>query len=91
MARYCGQTATVKSAVTRILDEQTGKMRLMKEPCIILSGVVCLAEYSECRLMCPRAIPSYWREIWLERVAVNAEAGLPSLGGVEESCELVRS
>lgn len=78
MARYCGQTATVKSSVTRIIDEQTGKMRLMKEPCIILAGVVCMAEYSECRLMCPRAIPSYWREIWLERVGVNAPAALPS-------------
>ena len=91
MARYCGQTATVKSAVTQIIDEQTGKMRLMKEPCIILSGVVCLAEYSECRLMCPRAIPSYWREIWLERVAVSAEAGLPSPGVAADRCELVRA
>jgi len=43
-------------------------MRLMKEPCIILEGVVCNAEYAQCRLNCPRAIYSYWRELWLERV-----------------------
>jgi hypothetical protein len=34
----------------------------------MLEGVVCNAEYASCRLNCPRAIPSYWREIWLERV-----------------------
>ena len=58
----------VRKAVTMIIDEPTGKMLHMKQPCIMLEGVVCKAEYASCRLNCPRAIPSYWREIWLERV-----------------------
>lgn len=68
MAPYCGRIATVRQSVTQIIDETTGKMRRMKQPCIMLEGVVCGSEYSQCRLMCPRAIPSYWRELWLERV-----------------------
>ena len=68
MAPYCGGTYRVHSCVTRILDEATGEMRTMKEPCIILEDVVCKAEYARCRLNCPRAFYSYWRELWLERV-----------------------
>jgi len=68
MVPFCGKVVTVRGCVSQILDERTGKMVQMKQPCIILEGIVCNAEYSQCRLMCPRAIPSYWRELWLERV-----------------------
>ena len=68
MTPYCGRVFKVRSRVNRIIDEQTGKMLQMKQPCIILEDVVCKGEYSRCRLNCPRAIPAYWREIWLERV-----------------------
>lgn len=68
MAPYCERVFTVRGRVTRLIDEATGRMLHLKEPCIVLEGVVCGAEYSACRLLCPRAIPSYWREIWLERV-----------------------
>jgi hypothetical protein len=68
MAPYCGRVVKVRSCVTKIIDEPTGKMLHMKQPCIILEGVVCNAEYIKCQLNCPRAIPSYWRELWLERV-----------------------
>ena len=37
----------------------------MKTPCIILSNVVCMADFHR---SCPRKIYAYWREIWLERV-----------------------
>jgi hypothetical protein len=69
MAPYCGRVGQVRKAVTQIIDEPTGKMLHMKQPCIMLEGVVCQAEYARYRLNCPRAIPSYWRELWLERVA----------------------
>lgn len=75
MAVYCGRIVRVKKAVTKIIEEPTGKMLLMKEPCIMLDGVVCNSEYARTRLNCPRAIPSYWREVWLEKVA---EHELPS-------------
>ena len=73
MGAYCGGTFRVRSCVTRILDEKTGEMLHMKQPCIILEGVVCRSEYTRYRLNCPRAIPAYWREIWLERVPEGEE------------------
>ena len=68
MSPYCGRVVTVRNSVTKIIDESTGEVRTMREPCVMLEGVVCKSEYSGCRRMCPREIPSYWREIWLERV-----------------------
>jgi hypothetical protein len=67
MAPYCDRVFKVRSSVSKIIDEKTGQMLHMKQPCIILEGVVCNAEYARFRLNCPRAIYSYWREIWLER------------------------
>jgi hypothetical protein len=71
MAPYCGGTFRVRASVTKIVDEETGRMRQMKQPCIILEGVVCRSEYARWRLNCTRAIPCYWRELWLERVSVE--------------------
>jgi hypothetical protein len=67
---YCGSVQTVRGVVRRFIDEATGCVREAKEPCVVLNGVTCKGEYSTCRLMCPRAIPSYWREIWLEKVEI---------------------
>jgi hypothetical protein len=68
---YCGGTYRVARRVGKIIDEKTGKLVRMKNESIILEGVFCQARYSNCRLFCPRAIYSYWREIWLERVNHN--------------------
>jgi hypothetical protein len=82
MVPYCGRTLRVLKRVTNILDEKTGKMLNMKTPSIILDGAVCQSRYSNCRMFCPRAIYSYWREIWLERVSepdsAVASSGMPS-------------
>jgi hypothetical protein len=72
MVPYCGQTHRVLKRVTKILDEKTGRMQEMKNPCIILESAVCQSRYSECRLFCPRSIYSYWREIWLEKIVSDA-------------------
>jgi hypothetical protein len=69
---YCGETYRVLKSVTKIIDEKTGKMVEMKNPCIILDSVVCQARYSQCRMLCPKSMYPYWREIWLERVAANS-------------------
>jgi len=66
---YCAGTYQVLKRVTKIVNEKTGKMEKMKNPCIILDSVFCQARYSNCRLFCPRSIYSYWREIWMERIA----------------------
>jgi hypothetical protein len=65
MSRFCGQTAIVKARVERCIDEKTGRMLTMKNPCIILESVVCGGVYSS---NCPREFVPFWREIWLERV-----------------------
>jgi hypothetical protein len=68
MVPYCGGTYRVHRRVTRIINERTGEMQVLANPCIVLDGVVCQARYSACRLFCPRNIYPYWREIWLERL-----------------------
>jgi hypothetical protein len=68
MTRYCGGQFRVSHRVTQIINERTGEMLHFKNPCIVLDNVTCRAEYSDKRLMCPRRITPYWREIWLRRV-----------------------
>jgi len=68
MTKYCGGRFRVASRVTRIINEQTGQMMHFKNPCIVLEGADCMGEYSPMRLLCPRRITTYWREIWLRRV-----------------------
>src|SRR5262249_48599419 len=77
MSGYCGGEFVVALRVEQIINEQTGEMMQMKRPCIMLEGVVCKAEYSDRRLFCPRAIPPYWREHWLERVPDGAKVERP--------------
>ena len=69
MAPYCEQTLTVRTRVTRFVDERTGKLVTLKNPCIILEGATCQSRYSDCRIGCPRNIYPWWHEIWLERAS----------------------
>jgi len=69
---YCGGTYRVLKRVTKLIDEKTATMVEMKNPCIILDSVVCQARYSQCRMLCPKSMYPYWREIWLERVEAKA-------------------
>jgi hypothetical protein len=71
MARFCGRTARVKARATRLVDERTGRMLTMKNPCIILEDIVCEGAIT---LNCPREYVCWWREIWLERVDAGASA-----------------
>lgn len=72
MVRHCGKTAAVARRINQIIDEQSGRMLKMREPCIVLQGIVCEGANT---MNCPREITPYWREIWLERV--GAPAGAP--------------
>jgi hypothetical protein len=65
MLKYCGRQARVLRRVNRIIDEPTGRMMELRNPCIILEDVICTSDYHR---LCPRGIYPYWREIWLERV-----------------------
>jgi hypothetical protein len=68
MLKYSGGRYRVQMRVERLINEQTGKMMTMKNPCIQLEDVFCRAECTPKRLGCPRASNTYWREIWLKRV-----------------------
>ena len=72
MARHCGREARVLRRVDRCIDEATGRMLRMKNPCIVLENTVCEGAYN---VNCPRSIYAFWREIWLERVE---EPGAPT-------------
>ena len=65
MSRFCGRTARVKARANRCVDERTGRMLLMKNPCIILEDIVCEGAFTA---NCPREFVCWWREVWLERV-----------------------
>jgi len=69
MVPYCGGTYRVKARIHNFLDEKTGRMTRLKTPAVVLENVWCQSRYSDCRMFCPRAIYSWWREIWLERVS----------------------
>jgi hypothetical protein len=71
MSPYCGSTYKVERKITRIIDERTYKMLEMKNPCIMLEGVRCMARYHPETLLCPKRIPLYFREAWLERAGEN--------------------
>ncbi|WP_225669374.1 hypothetical protein [Bradyrhizobium hereditatis] len=69
---FCGKVFRVKACVERFVDEQTGQLRRMKTPAVILEGVSCKALYHGKRMFCPRSIHLWWREIWLERASIDA-------------------
>jgi hypothetical protein len=68
---FCGKVFRVSTCVERFVDEKTGQLRRMNTPAVILEGVSCKALYSGRRIFCPRGIHHWWREIWLERAAIE--------------------
>ena len=73
MMPYCARTFRVRGRVEKFIDEKTGYMKRMKTPAVILEGVICRSRYSSHRMFCPRAIYSWWREIWLEPVLADPQ------------------
>jgi hypothetical protein len=68
MARFCGREARVERRVQQVIDEKTGRMMRMKNPCIVLENLICEGAYNA---NCPRSWICFWREIWLERIDEN--------------------
>jgi hypothetical protein len=73
MVPYCGRILRVRGRVEKFIDEKTGHLMRMKTPAVILDGAVCRSRYSNHRMFCPRAIYTWWREIWLERIPDNVQ------------------
>jgi hypothetical protein len=73
MVPYCGGIYRVRSQVTKIIDEKTGKMLHFRNSCVMLEGAACQALYNKSMIFCPRSTYAYWREIWLEPLKQLAE------------------
>jgi len=68
MVPYCEKGSyRVLQRVERIVNEKTGEMMNLSNPCIILEGVTCSGNYLYQRMFSPRSEHMYFREIWLER------------------------
>jgi hypothetical protein len=48
------------------MNEKTGQVMELKNPCLTLEGAGCAGRYTK-PLLCPRGMAPYWREVWLER------------------------
>jgi hypothetical protein len=73
LAPYCGGVFRVRARVERFVDEVTGKLTVLRTDAIMLEDVWCRAHFAKHRWFCPRAIYSWWRECWLERVSPGSE------------------
>ena len=62
----------VLTRVERIVDEKTGRLIQLPNPCLILEGVTCSGLLSSSRMFCPRNIYPYWREAWVDRLDTSA-------------------
>jgi hypothetical protein len=76
-SRRCGQTYPVLARIDRMILEDSGKMRAIKNT-VLLDGTVCSGL---CFAGCARGGYPMWREAWLERTGectpLNVEAELP--------------
>lgn len=78
MVPFCGRRATVHHRVEVRIDERTGELTRMRNPCLVLDGVACRGRYHR---FCPRALDIYWREAWLHRARTElVESGSPTRG-----------
>jgi hypothetical protein len=75
MVPYCENgNFRVLRRVEKIINEKSGHMMVLPNPCIVMDGVVCSGNYSLNRMFCPRAIYPYFREIWLKRADNGADS-----------------
>lgn len=75
MVRFCNQPAIVRKRVDRIIHEGTGKMVVMKTPCVMLENVVATGEFLR---LCPQQEYIFWRETWLRRSIPNPQTTIKS-------------
>jgi len=68
MLRFCGGVYRVAARVERLVDEKSGTLLDLSNPCVVLEGVTASGEYLA---LCPQNEVIFWREIWLERIPVR--------------------
>jgi hypothetical protein len=65
MLPWCGANAVVARRIEAVIDEHSGRLTELRNPCVVLQGVSCQGRYHR---FCSRGQDSFWREIWLRRV-----------------------
>lgn len=88
MAPYCGKQYRVVRRVGKIIDPLSRKMRLLGEGSVILEGVVCTGST---RRFCPRMVYTYWRDIWLTKVAPIEPASTQAAPGIPPAEQQVQT
>jgi len=68
MVKYCHQPYRVAARVDRLIDVESGEMRQMKTPCLILDSVDTSGEYMR---FCAQHDPLFWREVWLKKAGTE--------------------
>ncbi len=77
MMRFCGQRGIVRKRVSRIIHEGSGKMIVMKNPCVTLEDVTATGEFLR---LCPQHEYIFWREIWLSRCPQHQPTAMGRIG-----------
>jgi len=74
MVPFCDNAShEVLRRVEKIVDEKTGRLITLPNPCLILDGVTCSGRLSSSRMFCPRNIYPFWREVWLSKTNRDGE------------------
>ena len=79
MIRFCGQRGIVRQHVTRLIHERSGKMVIMKNPCVTLENVTATGEFLR---LCSQHENILWREIWLSRCPKDQPTAMGRIGGI---------
>lgn len=66
MAMHCAGEFRVEKRLRRLINEKTGELMELKNPCIVLENTPCVGLFTK-PLLCPRGMAPYWREVWLQR------------------------
>jgi hypothetical protein len=65
MVIHCSRRFRVLRRVHRIIDEKSGKMRVLPNDCVVLEGATNLGNYHR---FYPQNEYFFWREAWLRRI-----------------------
>jgi len=64
MMKFCGKRFKIYKRLDKIILEETGELRKIKTPTVLLEGVFC---DGSAHAMCDRSCFCFWREQWLRR------------------------
>jgi hypothetical protein len=64
LSKHCGKKYKVYKKLKNIVLEDTGEMRTIKSPTVLLEDVICDGSF---HAGCDRSCFCYWREEWLKR------------------------